>query len=94
MVLRARHLAICDNLILQPNQGDVYLFENTGITTYLKLVRSMRDGAVFDLVPEVAARYLSARRSCRKLRFGRSGLPWLWFDRATRSESSLAIFST
>jgi glucoamylase len=28
----------------------------------------MRDGAVFDLVPEVADRYLGARHRCRKLK--------------------------
>ncbi|MEX2586687.1 MAG: glycoside hydrolase family 15 protein [Actinomycetota bacterium] len=31
---------------------------------YVKLLRSARDGAVFDLVPEVAERYLGDRRSC------------------------------
>jgi glucoamylase len=35
---------------------------------YLKLLRSVRDGRVFDLVPEVAARYLGDRRCCRKLK--------------------------
>ncbi len=35
---------------------------------YLKLLRSARDGQVFDLVPEVAARYQGDRRRCRKLK--------------------------
>lgn len=30
---------------------------------YVKLLRSLRDGAVFDLIPEVAERYAAARRS-------------------------------
>ncbi len=34
---------------------------------YLKLLRSARDKRVFDLVPEVAARYLGDRKRCRKL---------------------------
>jgi glucoamylase len=35
---------------------------------YIKLLRSVRDGRVFDHVPEVAARYLGARSRCRKLK--------------------------
>jgi glucoamylase len=35
---------------------------------YLRLLRSVRDGKVFDLIPEVAARYLGDRRRCRKLK--------------------------
>jgi glucoamylase len=35
---------------------------------YLKLLRSVRDGKVFDLIPEVSARYLGERKRCRKLR--------------------------
>lgn len=34
---------------------------------YIKLLRSRRDGRVFDLVPEVAARYLADRRRCASL---------------------------
>ncbi len=34
---------------------------------YVKLLRSVADGAVFDLVPEVAARYLSRNRECKPL---------------------------
>jgi glucoamylase len=32
---------------------------------YAKLLRSVQDGQVFDLVPEVAARYLGDRQACR-----------------------------
>ncbi len=35
---------------------------------YLKLLRSVRDQRVFDLVPEVAARYQGDRRRCRRLK--------------------------
>ncbi len=35
---------------------------------YLKLLRSVRDGRVFDLIPEVAGRYLGSRHRCRKLK--------------------------
>jgi glucoamylase len=34
---------------------------------YLKLLRSASDGRVFDLVPEVAERYLGDRRACKAL---------------------------
>ncbi len=34
---------------------------------YVKLLRSARDGQVFDLIPEVAERYIHDRRSCRQL---------------------------
>ena len=34
---------------------------------YVKLLRSVADGTVFDLVPEVAARYLSRNRECKPL---------------------------
>ena len=34
---------------------------------YVKLLRSAADGKVFDLVPEVAARYLSRDRKCKPL---------------------------
>ena len=34
---------------------------------YVKLLRSAADGTVFDLVPEVAARYLSRNRECKPL---------------------------
>jgi glucoamylase len=32
---------------------------------YVKLLRSVHDGQVFDLIPEVAARYLGDRKACR-----------------------------
>jgi glucoamylase len=34
---------------------------------YIKLLRSAADGKVFDLVPEVADRYLSGRRECKPM---------------------------
>lgn len=34
---------------------------------YVKLVRSARDGKVFDMIPEVAKRYIEDRSQCRKL---------------------------
>lgn len=34
---------------------------------YIKLLRSVADGQVFDLIPAVANRYLSGRKSCRPL---------------------------
>jgi glucoamylase len=34
---------------------------------YIRLLRSIRDGKVFDLVPEVAERYLGKRKDCKKL---------------------------
>ncbi len=34
---------------------------------YVKLLRSIYDGRVFDLIPEVAQRYLGDRRACRML---------------------------
>jgi glucoamylase len=34
---------------------------------YIKLLRSVRDGKIFDHIPAVADRYLTARRKCRAL---------------------------
>ena len=34
---------------------------------YIKLFRSVADGKVFDLAPEVAARYLPENRDCKPL---------------------------
>lgn len=34
---------------------------------YVKLLRSVIDGQVFDVIPEVADRYLGARPACRLL---------------------------
>jgi glucoamylase len=34
---------------------------------YVKLLRSARDGKVFDLIPAVAQRHLDERKSCRCL---------------------------
>ena len=34
---------------------------------YVKLLRSVRDGEVFDLIPEVAQRYLGQRQKCKSL---------------------------
>lgn len=33
---------------------------------YIKLIRSVSDGRVFDLIPEVAARYLGDRKACQR----------------------------
>lgn len=35
---------------------------------YIQLLRSARDGQVFDLIPEVARRYLHERHRCRKIK--------------------------
>jgi glucoamylase len=35
---------------------------------YLRLLRSRRDGKVFNLIPEVAERYLQTRQHCRRLK--------------------------
>ena len=61
----------------EPDRPDVFMFlgQPTGSARplmwahaeYIKLLRSARDGKVFDLVPEVADRYLSARRACRRI---------------------------
>ena len=34
---------------------------------YIKLLRSVYDGQVFDLIPEVADRYIKNRKSCKPL---------------------------
>jgi glucoamylase len=34
---------------------------------YIKILRSVRDGKVFDLIPAVASRYLASARTCRPL---------------------------
>src|SRR5690606_17983504 len=39
---------------------------------YIKLLRSAQDGQVFDLVPQVAERYLGDRRQCRHLEVWRA----------------------
>jgi glucoamylase len=61
----------------EPDRADLhmYLGRPTGSARplmwahaeYIKLLRSRRDGRVFDLVPEVAARYLGGRASCASL---------------------------
>jgi glucoamylase len=33
---------------------------------YVKLLRSASDGQVFDLIPEVASRYLGNRKACQR----------------------------
>jgi glucoamylase len=42
---------------------------------YIKLLRSARDGRVFDFIPDVGARYLGSQRSCRKLKVWSVGAP-------------------
>ncbi|MBP2689215.1 MAG: glycoside hydrolase 15-related, partial [Deltaproteobacteria bacterium] len=59
----------------EPDRPDLYMFlgRPTGSAKplmwahaeYIKLLRSAVDGKVFDLVPEVADRYLSGRRACK-----------------------------
>lgn len=39
---------------------------------YIKLFRSVFDGQVFDLIPEVAHRYLGARQNYPRLEIGKS----------------------
>ena len=61
----------------EPDRPDIhmYLGRPTGSARplmwahaeYVKLLRSVADGTVFDLVPEVAARYLSRNRKCKPL---------------------------
>jgi glucoamylase len=55
--------------------GYMYLGRPTGSamplmwahSEYIKLLRSVSDGRVFDLVPDVASRYLGSRKECRPL---------------------------
>ena len=59
----------------EPDRPDIFMFlgRPTGSARplmwahaeYIKLLRSAADGKVFDLVPEVADRYLSGRRGCK-----------------------------
>jgi glucoamylase len=42
---------------------------------YVKLLRSVHDGQPFDLIPEVAARYLSDRKACRPLEIWSANFP-------------------
>jgi len=61
----------------EPDRPDVFMFlgQPTGSARplmwahaeYIKLLRSARDGKVFDLVSEVADRYLSTRRACKRI---------------------------
>ena len=61
----------------EPNREDAHmqLGEPTGSATplmwahaeYIKLLRSAHDGRVFDLVPEVAKRYVEDRSRCKRL---------------------------
>ena len=61
----------------EPDRPDLHMFlgRPTGSARplmwahaeYIKLLRSAADGKVFDLVPEVAARYLSRDRGCKPL---------------------------
>jgi hypothetical protein len=37
------------------------------ISEYIKLLRSVRDGKVFDFIPAVGERYLSGRGKCKSL---------------------------
>jgi glucoamylase len=58
----------------RPNQG-LFFGRSTGAVMplmwahaeYIKLLRSLRDGAIFDSIPAVADRYLGARPDCRPL---------------------------
>jgi glucoamylase len=60
-----------------PDQPQVYMYcgKPTGSAMplmwahaeYIKLLRSVRDGKVFDLIAEVATRYLGARADCRSI---------------------------
>ncbi len=61
----------------EPDRPDLYMYlgRPTGSARplmwahaeYIKLLRSAADGKVFDLVPEVADRYLPGKRACRPL---------------------------
>ena len=61
----------------EPDRPDLFMFlgRPTGSARplmwahaeYIKLLRSAADGKVFDLVPEVADRYLSGRRACKPM---------------------------
>ena len=61
----------------EPDRPDLFMFlgRPTGSARplmwahaeYIKLLRSAADGKVFDLVPEVADRYLSGRRGCKPM---------------------------
>ncbi|HEY6097009.1 MAG TPA: glycoside hydrolase family 15 protein, partial [Candidatus Deferrimicrobium sp.] len=61
----------------EPDRPDLYMYlgRPTGSARplmwahaeYIKLLRSSVDGKVFDLVPEVADRYLSGRRACKPM---------------------------
>jgi len=61
----------------EPDRPDLFMFlgRPTGSARplmwahaeYIKLLRSAADGTVFDLVPEVADRYLSRKRSCKSI---------------------------
>jgi glucoamylase len=61
----------------EPDRPDLFMFlgRPTGSARplmwahaeYIKLLRSAVDGKVFDLVPEVADRYLSGRRECKPM---------------------------
>jgi glucoamylase len=61
----------------EPDRPDLYMFlgRPTGSARplmwahaeYIKLLRSVADGKVFDLAPEVATRYLSPNRGCKPL---------------------------
>jgi glucoamylase len=42
---------------------------------YIKLLRSVRDGQVFDRIPEVADRYLGDRKRCRRLKIWAPNYP-------------------
>ena len=62
----------------EPDRPDVYMFlgRPTGSAMplmwahaeYIKLLRSVADGRVFDLIPEVAERYLSGRNTRHRIR--------------------------
>ncbi len=61
----------------EPDRPEVYMYlgRPTGSamplmwahSEYIKLLRSVSDGRAFDLVPDVASRYLGSRRECRSL---------------------------
>jgi glucoamylase len=61
----------------EPDRPDLFMFlgRPTGSARplmwahaeYIKLLRSAADGKVFDLVPEIADRYLSGRRACKPM---------------------------
>jgi glucoamylase len=54
---------------------------------YIKLLRSVRDGWVFDLIPEAADRYTRNRRALSKVQFWSFQHP----SRAVKSGSTLRI---